>query len=67
MISITAGKNLTTFKKIFPFFSIEIYRFLFKKTGTDRKVIITDKIYNQFVAGNKPLKSVIWHFGCGVD
>jgi hypothetical protein len=41
-----------------PLFSIEIYRFLCKKTGTDRKVIIIDNIYNQFVAGNKPAKRI---------
>jgi hypothetical protein len=48
-----------------PLFSIEIYRFLFKKTGTDRKVIIIDNIYNQFEAGNKPAKRGIWYFGSG--
>jgi hypothetical protein len=57
MMSIIAWKNLIILT-IFPSFSIEIYRFLCKKTGTDRKVIIIDNINNQFVAENKPAKRV---------
>ena len=66
VITFIAG-IISSLKKFPLFFSIEIYRLLFKKTGTDRKVLIIYKIYNQFVAGKKPIKSVIWHFGCGVD
>jgi hypothetical protein len=53
MITFIAG-IISSLKKFPLFFSIEIYRLLFKKTGMDRKVLIIYKIYNQFVTGKNP-------------